>query len=289
MSDLFETLDKPRRPVLRYHGGKWRIASWIISHFPEHRIYVEPFCGAASVLMKKQRSFAEVINDLDDDVVNVFRILRDPDAARRLSELLELTPWARSEFFNAYEPSADAIEQARRTIVRSFMGFGSTGKLRNGTGFRGKAERENSTGTKDWQNYPLAVRSFVGRMKGVVIENRPAIDLIKNQDGVDTLFYLDPPYPHSTRSAIRGDADFGRCYAVEMHDSDHRRLGELLRLVKGMVVISGYHCELYQELFGDWTVVEKDTRADGGKKRTEVLWMNSAAASRLQSPKTKDQ
>lgn len=120
-SAVAEVVPPPSRPVLRFHGGKWRLAPWILSFFPPHKIYVEPYAGAASVLLRKPRSFAEVYNDLDQDVVNVFRILRDPPRAMRLAELCRLTPWARDEFLLAYEPTDDPVEQARRTIARGYM------------------------------------------------------------------------------------------------------------------------------------------------------------------------
>src|SRR5690606_17939073 len=103
---------------------KWRLAPWIISHFPPHQVYVEPFGGAASVLMQKHRVYAEVYNDLDGEVVNVFRVLRDPDTAARLERALRFTAFARDEYESAYEPCDDPVEQARRTIVKGAMGYG---------------------------------------------------------------------------------------------------------------------------------------------------------------------
>src|SRR5579859_5689382 len=117
---------KPRpRPVIRYHGGKWKLAPWIIGHFPAHRCYVEPYGGGGSVLLRKPRSYAEVYNDLNNDVVNLFRVLRDPPAYRKLLNLLRRTPFARVELEQAYRPTRDRVERARRTLVRAFMGFGS--------------------------------------------------------------------------------------------------------------------------------------------------------------------
>ena len=116
---------KPTRPALRYHGGKWRLAPFLLQFFPAHRVYVEPFGGAASVLMRKARSYAEVYNDLDDEVVSLFRVLRDDEAASRLKALLTLTPFARTEFEDAAVASDDPVERARRLIIRAFMGFGS--------------------------------------------------------------------------------------------------------------------------------------------------------------------
>src|SRR5580693_3593951 len=124
------------RTVMRYHGGKSKLAPWIISHFPKHKIYVEPFGSAASVLMAKQRAYSEVYNDLDDEICNVFRVLRDVATAAELERVVRLTPYARSEFLLAYKPSSDPIEQARRTIFRCCAGFGSPAASGISTGFR---------------------------------------------------------------------------------------------------------------------------------------------------------
>lgn len=100
--------------MLRYHGGKWRLAPWIIGFFPPHRVYVEAFGGAASVLMRKPRSYAEVYNDLYGDIVSLFRVLRDPSSAQELERRLRLTPFARDELESAYEPAVDAIDAAQK-------------------------------------------------------------------------------------------------------------------------------------------------------------------------------
>lgn len=116
-------MKEPTRPILRYHGGTWILAPWIISHFPAHRVYVEPFGGAASVLLRKERSYGEVYNDLDGEIVNLFRIVREQP--RKLMRSLAWTPFSRDEYRAAFDISAEPLEMARRTIVRSFMGFGS--------------------------------------------------------------------------------------------------------------------------------------------------------------------
>ena len=137
------------RPILRYHGGKWMLAPWIISHFPEHRTYVEPFGGAASVLLQKPRTYSEVYNDLDGEIVNLFRVVRDNGAA--LIEKLKLTPFARQEYRLSFETCDDALEQARRTVIRSFMGFGSNALARGiKSGFRGNSSRSGTTPAHDW-------------------------------------------------------------------------------------------------------------------------------------------
>ena len=266
----------PTRPVLRYHGGKWMLAPWIISHFPEHRVYVEPFAGAASVLMRKQRSQAEIYNDLDEDVVNVFRILRDPPSAARLAELLRLTPWSRIEFNESYQPVEDPVERARRTVARAFMAHGSTHRRAHRTGFRAKSWVQRQPAQTEWLNYPEQIAVFVERLRGVTIECRPALEVIRQQDSPATLFYVDPPYVLSSRTSVRwqSEADGWRAYAHNLSDEEHRELAEVLRNCSGMVILSGYPSALYDELYPCWFREERATMADGGIARTEVLWIS---------------
>ncbi len=270
-----------KRALLRYHGGKFRLAPWVCRHLPPHRIYVEPFCGAASILLAKPRSYAEVLNDLDDEIVNLFTVLRDPAAAKDLTNALRLTPYARSEFLAAHELTGDPIEDARRLVIRSFMGFGSAAcNRKHKTGFRNNTTRTHTTPAVDWRNYPDALPVFVERLRGVVIEHKPAVELIPVFDGPDTLIYVDPPYVLSTRSGIRWEAESDRMYAHEMSDDDHRALAAVLQGVSGMVVLSGYRCDLYDELFASWRRIDRTAFADGARRRTESLWFNAAAATR---------
>ena len=275
------TTGRPTRPVLRYHGGKWRLAPWIISHFPAHRIYVEPYGGAASVLMQKHRSYAEVVNDLDEEVVNVFRVLRDPDTAERLRELLYLTPWSRLEFSGAYEHTDDPVERARRTITRTAMAHGTTSRRKNRTGFRAKNYRRNQTGANDWSSWPEQIPAFVERLRGVTIEARPALEIIAQQDTPDTLFYLDPPYMLETRSTVRkgSQSDRDRAYAHDMSNEDHAQLAEALHGIDGMAIVSGYPCDFYEELYPSWDRLERRVPVDGGQTRTEILWVSPRARS----------
>lgn len=143
------TID-PDRPVLRWLGGKWKLAPWIIGHFPPHRVYVESFGGAASVLMRKPRSYGEVYNDLDQEVVNLFRVLQSPAEAAELREKLRLTPFAREEFELGYLDCEDPIERARRLVILCFMGFGSNGHNKaTRTGFRANSNRSGTDGARD--------------------------------------------------------------------------------------------------------------------------------------------
>lgn len=275
----------PTRPLLRYHGGKWRLAPWVIQHLPPHRVYVESFGGAGSVLIRKPRSYGEVYNDLDGDVVNLFKVLRSSRASELLS-LLRVTPFARSEFEEAYEPCEDPVEQARRLVVRSFMGFGSNGhNPRAMTGFRSNANRSGTTPAQDWASYPDALVLIIERLRGISIENRDARELIAQHDGVETLHYVDPPYLPETRS-LKNPYDIkyrGGMYTHEMTAEDHSDLLQDLRTVKGMVVLSGYPSDLYDHHLSDWMRVERQAHADGARSRTEVLWINPRGAERLLS------
>jgi DNA adenine methylase len=262
------------RPILRYHGGKWKLGEWIIEHLPQHRIYVEPFGGAASVLLRKRRSYAEVYNDLDGEIVNVFRVMRE--RPRELMSALTWTPFARGEYRAAFEPSTDPLEMARRTIIRSFMGFGSNAINRAvKSGFRANSNRSGTTPAHDWANYPANVRFLTRRLRGVIIENKTASEIIKQHDGAETLFYLDPPYVHSTRALDIMHGDHG--YSHEMTDQQHEELSAQLHEIQGMCVLSGYHGELYDRLYANWNRVECEALADGAAKRTEVLWFNDLA------------
>lgn len=254
------------------------LAKWIISHLPKHRIYTEVFGGAGSVLLQKRRSYSEVYNDKWGIVVNVFKVLRDPDLAKELERQLRLTPFSRDEFDVTGDQDLheiqDPIEKARRTIFRSFAGFGSAAtNAKHATGFRANSNRSSTTPAHDWANYPKHIESFIERLKGVVIENRDYDKVLLQHDRIDALHYVDPPYVHDTRNMKRGNA----AYACEMSDNDHRSMSEVLRRLKGMVVLSGYNCELYEELFGDWHLIQREAFADGAKKRVECLWLNPAA------------
>ncbi|MGE0232685.1 MAG: DNA adenine methylase [Flavobacteriaceae bacterium] len=263
----------PNRPVLRWHGGKWLLAPWIISHFPPHRVYVEPFGGAGSVLMRKQPAYAEIWNDLDGEVVNIFRVLRSPDA-HRLVDALRLTPFSRCEFQEAYEADDDPIERARRLVIRSFMGFGSNGHNRI-TGFRANSNRSGTTPAHDWVNYPDSLVQVINRLSGVTVESKDAKAVMAQHDGPETLHYVDPPYVFETR------ADLSKDYAHELTDGDHSELLVFLRGLAGMVILSGYPSALYDDALADWRRVERDALADGAAKRTEVLWINPACAAAL--------
>lgn len=269
----------PTRPVLRWHGGKWMLAPWIISHFPPHRVYTEAFGGAASVLLRKPRAYAEVYNDLDGEVVNLFRVLQNPTSRRRLHDLLRVTPFARAEFLICRQPTKNAIERARRLIMRSGMGFGSNShNIALSTGFRVSVRKTGANVAQDWATYPGSLEAIAERFRGVTVEQRPAIQVIEQHDDLHVLHYVDPPYLHETRAPGRRQHD----YVHEMTVDDHRALARVLRAARGGVVLSGYPSPLYEQLYAGWHRVSRSALADGARKRTEVLWINESAAKRGQ-------
>jgi len=272
-------LVKPTRPVVRWHGGKWILAPWIISHFPAHRTYVEPFGGGGSVLLRKPRCYAEVWNDLDGGAVNLFRVLRS-DHAQELIRRIRLTPFAREEFADTAlgMPVDDPIEMARHLVVRSFMGFGSNAHGRS-TGFRANSTRSGTTPAHDWANYPDALALIVERLTGVIVENRDAKKVMLQHDSPTTLHYVDPPYVFATRGDDRPD------YTHELSDAEHVQLLAFLETLEGLVVLSGYPSPIYDNAMPGWMRVEKQALAGGARPRIEVLWINPKCAAALDLPK----
>lgn len=263
-----------KRPALRYFGGKWNLAPWIISHFPNHVSYVDPFGGGASVLLQKPRSRVETYNDLNGGVVNFFRVLRDqPD---ELVHKLSLTPYAREEFLLALEPSQDSLEQARRTFVKLWMSIGSGGKTRPGN-WR-YVKNLNARSTKAPAGYWTLEHLYLvaDRLMGVQIEQRDAFYLIPHYDTHQTLTYLDPPYLPDKRTSSEQ-------YEHEFTEEDHERLAGLAHALEGYCVLSGYPSDLYADLYEvhGWRRVETTVRINSSRLarekevyRTEALWLS---------------
>ncbi|MBI9112219.1 DNA adenine methylase [Maridesulfovibrio ferrireducens] len=272
----------PTRPILRYHGGKWKMAPWVIEHLPPHVTYCEPFAGAASVLMQKDRVKCEVLNDLDGRLCSLFSVLQDKTQAEELRRRCHLTPFARSEFDISYEETTDPIEAARRLIVRSFFGYGSKSCVSiTKNGFRSRRANTNSPAV-DWSTWPDQIPAFVERLRGVVIENLPALEVIQKYDH-DALYYVDPPYVHDSRNLNQGS------YLFEMSDKDHRELAEALHAVEGYVVVSGYPSELYDEIFKGWPQIQRKAYADKSAPRTEVLYLSPKTAEALERNRLPEQ
>lgn len=258
-------------PLIRYHGGKWRIAQQIMRLFPPHSIYVEPFGGGAGILLQKPPARINVYNDLDGDIVNLFRVVREHP--EELARLIEWTPFAREEFDLACNDTSDPIERARRTIVRSFMGFGSAAATKGGTGFRGMDAGSHSYNR--WYKQPRVISEAAARLKSCVIEHLPYEKILERYDTPETLFYVDPPYVMSTRTSVKSTSG-GRYYRHEMSDDEHLALIKRLQNVKGMVVISGYASDMYDDALRDWNRHTFKARASGHRGtvvREEVVWV----------------
>lgn len=265
---------KLTRPALRYYGGKWRIAPWIISHFPPHHCYVEPFAGAGSVLFRKAPAPFEVLNDLDGNVVNFFQVLRDRTA--ELKRAIEFTPFSREETYVAGEASEDSLERARRFYIRSWQTqHGAPYLGKNGWRFGRRGGHDRRSAVDDW-NDTKRLPAIASRLKNVQIEHDDALKTIARFDTRKALFYCDPPYVASTRRERWSDNG----YACELTDEQHQQLSEVLHSIKGMAILSGYPCQLYEELYSDWRKVSIKSMTGRNKPSVEVLWISPAATSR---------
>lgn len=255
-------------PPLRWTGSKWKLADWIMRYFPPHELYCEPYCGGAAIFFRKSPAKIEVLNDLNGDVVNFFTVLRTRTA--ELVEAVDLTPYARAEYEQAYEPCDDPLERARRFYVLSRMSFGAYSGRK--TGWRTQRNRHRGTSiTSEWKRLHGLLKG-AARLKDAQIECDDALEVILRYDGPRALFYVDPPYVYNTRS------DGGRQrYTYEMKDNDHIDLAKVLQQVKGMVLLSGYDSPLYRELYDGWRVVSKSTTTNGNSTATESLWISPKA------------
>lgn len=267
-----------KRPALRYYGGKWKLAPWIISHFPEHVNYVELCGGAASVLLRKPVSPLETYNDIDSQVVNFFRCLRD--TPKELIKKISLTPWARDEYNLSLSPCDDPLESARRFFIHGFMSFnGATGDNPNTHGWRCSTDsNKRRAPSKDLINN--ALESISLRLLTVQIENRGYDDVIKRFDNQNALIYLDPPYVSETRTNAKD------WYNFEWDTPTHIEAAELLHAAQGYVIVSGYQCPLYALLYESegWYRVDKEATTNGGGKRIESIWLSPRTWKALHKP-----
>lgn len=254
------------KPILKYPGAKWARAEWIVSLLPEHKQYLEPYCGSAAIYLNKKPCGHEIINDINGSIVNLFRILRT--RPQELIDLLMLTPWSRDEYNASYDPCDDELESARRFMVRCWQAHGT--RLNGKTGWRHRGPSSGGSTTSLWKQLPDRIQAVVSRLRDAEIENKPALDIIAEYP--QALIYADPPYELSTRS--------GALYADEMDTDAHSELLEVLDKHAGPVVLSGYACPLYDERLAHWQRVTMPSLAESGKVRTEVLWLNAKAARR---------
>lgn len=256
-------------PPLRWTGSKWQLADWLISMFPPHELYCEPYCGGAAVFFRKYRSKIEVLNDLNGDVVNFFTVLRTRTA--ELIQAVNLTPYARAEYELAYQPCDDPLERARRFYVLSRLSFGAYSGRKTGLRTQKNFHRGMSI-TNEWKRLDGLLKA-ADRLKDAQIECDDAFTVIHRYDGPRALFYVDPPYVLSSRSQGVGR----KRYTFEMSDDEHRQLASVLHQVKGMVLLSGYDSPLYRELYEGWHVLSKTTTTNGNSSAMEYLWLSPNA------------
>jgi DNA adenine methylase len=262
---------------IAWYGGKAYYAQWLIDRFPSHKVYVEPFGGAANVLLRKPLSPVEVYNDLDARIVNLFRVVRDPELFQRLRLMLDLTPYARDEFAGILqtEASADPVEEARRffTVCRQARGGMGMSKLTpNCWAFSTRSRRKMAEPVSKYLSAIDGLEDVAARLRTVMIESRPAIDVLMKYDGHETFFYLDPPYLPETRHGNRANT-----YAHEMTVEEHAAFLDTVLRIQGKAMVSGYAASLYDEKLRDWRREELKTKthmANSGEARTEVIWVN---------------
>lgn len=263
-----------------WYGGKYSHLDWLLPLLPYTIHYCEPFGGSAAVLLNREPSPVETYNDIDGEVANFFRVLREQKEA--LLEAIGLTPFSREELriaVNGHGEDLTNLERARRFFVRARQvrtGLAQTAsagrwahcKLTSRAGMAGAVSR--------WLGSVEGLAEIAQRLLRVQIESAPALEVIQRYDSPETLFYCDPPYVHASRSDTNA-------YAYEMTDAEHRKLSAMLHNVEGKVALSGYHSALMDTLYRDWNYIEAptkkahstNTRADTIKQdRTEVLWVN---------------
>ena len=250
--------------LLNYPGAKWGMAAQIVSLMPPHRSYLEPFFGSGAVLFNKPPSALGPVNDIDGDIVNFFRVLRErPDD---LPEAISLTPYSRDVFEDAHaNRGTDDFDRAYRFAIRSKMGHGF--KTYQKTGWKmDVAGREGAYAVGNWNRMPKDLLAAAQRLKEVQIENRPALDLIHRFNHDNVLIYADPPYLLEARG--------GKQYRHEMTEQDHLDLLDALKQHKGYVILSGYPSEMYGRELKGWSVIHRKSYNQNADQRTEVLWCN---------------
>ena len=265
------------KPAFNYFGSKWTIAPQIIKYFPPHKHYVDACGGSAAVLLRKRPSAIETFNDLDSNVVNFFRVLRErPD---ELIHLLELTLYARAELITAKQPTTDPIEAARRFFVACiYSREHRPGESKSGMRFDQKFNGTYSNLPHSTQRKVKNLANVAQRFLQVQIENIDAMIIAQRTNHPSTLFYFDPPYLANTRVSKK-------VYALEMSQADHISAARVLNQLDSMVIVSGYKSELYADLYADWQRIDIEAETQSHVKRSESLWLSPATVAALNRPK----
>jgi DNA adenine methylase len=268
-----EALERPGRIIaFKWQGGKFRHLKWLLPLLPPCDHYVEPFGGAGSVLLNREPGKFETLNDINGEVVNFFRVLREHRT--RLIDSLSLTPWSREEFeLSLRKEKVGDLERARRFVVRTLQGYMGADVQKHSSSWSHNViycKHHLHTFTTTWTRRVEQLVFVAARLKSVQLEHRPALKVIENYDTPGTLFYCDPPYLMDTRTA-------GRCYAHEMGEDDYGALAEALNRIKGRAAVSCYEHPLMKKLFPAprWRLArEREKYTHGGAVRQECLLTN---------------
>lgn len=259
------------RAIFRYPGSKWGLADWIISYFPaeyENLVYLEAFAGSSAVFFNKRPGAVETINDMDGDVVNLFRVLRD--CPEELKRVLSLTPYSREEYDLSFEPCEDPLEQARRFMVKTTQAIGA--KMDGKCGWRNHKQMKIGGTACKWGGITDTIDVAAARLRGntthlVQIEHMDALRLIERYNSRDVLMYLDPPYVRSSRKS-------GRLYRYEMDDEGQHRLLELVTASKAKIVLSGYASKMYDQALTGWYKFTSLSQTTSAAMAEECIWLN---------------
>lgn len=284
MISLPNNLKRLPGPV-RWYGGKGNMLAKILPLIPPSKVYCEPYGGAGSILCNLEPRQVEVYNDLDNRLVNLFRVLQNKEQRERLQERLEFTLYSLEEFRLALQEQhdPDPVKAAWGFFVAQNQGFSGEAKSEGNWSKVFVANRGMAETTSKWRSRVANLDRWGERFAQVQIDSRCALQVIRYWDSADTVFYLDPPYVLDTRK--------GRtCYQHEQDDSHHQELIALLPTLKGKVVLSGYDHPIYQPLTdAGWQVIRWDTACHAAGRlrnnklqgkgntlkhaaRTEVVW-----------------
>lgn len=256
-----------------WYGGKFSHLNWLLPLLPTCHHYCEPFAGSAAVLLNRGHSPVETYNDIDGDVANFFRVLRDQKT--ELIEQIGLTPFSREEFYYSVSKNPEKVsdlERARLFYVRarqSRTGLAQTASLGRWANCKNTSRAGMSGVVSRWLGAVEDLPLIAERLLRVQIENRPATEVVRLYDDARTLFYCDPPYVHSSRTDKKA-------YGYEMSNSDHEHLAFVLKRAKAKVALSGYRCDLMDTLYRDWRYIEAPAKMCHSvkKTRTEAIWVN---------------
>lgn len=254
------------RSILRYPGAKWRIADFILQYMPQHHSYLEPFFGSGAVLFRKAPAPIETVNDINNDVVNLFRVVQTKAAV--LAEAIAGLPYARQVYEDSLQsdPEASDVERAARFLTLVWQSYGTRADGMNCGWKKDVAGREAAYAVRNWNRLPSWIIAAQARLKQVQIEHKDALQLIRQFNHPKVLVYCDPPYMLSTRSCKSS-------YRHEMDDATHEELLDVLNRHRGVAMLSGYANELYEAKLQGWARYDVDMVITSGIKRTETLWI----------------